>query len=851
MNFCFNGLRAGSGNIIAFALTFLCSFFNTLPSAFCSTLNVWLECPPNVTITCETSISNLDYWGKIWVWEDNVKKPGPAPREVLYNLNSCGIGEIVRKWTYEDKNWNTHSCSQTITVTGSANLFSNADITWPPTYQVEGCSAAIDPKDLPKPYNYPVFSRKSCSQPMYSYQDSKFTIADGCMKILRSWKVIDWCQYVPNAKNPSGIWTYTQVIKIIAKDSLAHLVCPKDTLILSVADCQGTYVKLDSVYGISKCGNFTKITNNSPYSKIKNADASGYYPIGTTKFYYFSEYGCGSQVSCEVTITVKNKVSPVPYCLPGLIVALMPVDSTHDGIPDDGMIEVWAKDLDHGSYAKCQKQGLIYSFSADTKDRSRIFTCADLGKNEVQLWITDSSGNQSFCKTYIEIQNNNAKIPNCKKDSATGTHPTSLIIAGNILSPTGTRMPGIHAHLVDQNSFVITEKRDTQIRISYDTIVRQSGTVFYLQKKDTSIKLTYDTVKAIITTTHDADDHGHYSFNNLVRGKNYKVTPGSSEDPGCGLDINDAIILLRFLLGVDPMNTPYQRIAADLNADGAINNMDFNLLYAIIKGEKTPSEIQHPWRCCPVKYDLTKPNEFKDYISFDPLKEDAQNADFIIFAAGDLDLSCKLENLTATARSLDNYVTLVSEVTRIEAGIPTNIFLRFANEHLHVLQVAKLSSGIQVEFNDKNWRILTESNQMYAVNLDPEGNQFIELKLLSPASFNIEELPGKIGLTANLLRRVEIITQDITKKIEIINVYPSPLYTGFPINVEISSSTDESVTISLQDVQGNIQNKINADLKKGINMISMLIEEGTASGIYVLKCKSHSDQISKRIFISN
>ncbi|HMW38838.1 MAG TPA: hypothetical protein PKD57_05520, partial [Saprospiraceae bacterium] len=366
MNFCFNGLRAGSGNVIALAVSFLCSFFNALPDAYCSILNVWLECPPNVTIGCETSISNLDYWGKIWVWEDNVKKPGPAPSEVLYNLNSCGIGEIIRKWTYEDKNWKVHTCSQTITVNGSANLFSNADITWPLNYQVEGCSAMIDPKDLPKPYNYPVFLRKSCSQPMYSYQDSKFTIADGCMKILRTWKVIDWCQFIPNAKNPAGIWTYTQVIKIIAKDSLAHLVCPKDTVILSVTDCQGAYVKLDSVFGLSKCGNISKITNNSPYSKFKNADASGYYPIGTTKFYFFGEYGCGSQLSCEISITVKNKVSPVPYCLPGLIVALMPVDSTHDGVPDDGMIVVWAKDIDHGSYAKCQKQGLIYSFSSDT-----------------------------------------------------------------------------------------------------------------------------------------------------------------------------------------------------------------------------------------------------------------------------------------------------------------------------------------------------------------------------------------------------------------------------------------------------------------------------------------------------
>lgn len=120
--------------------------------------------------------------------------------------------------------------------------------------------------------------------------------------------------------------------------------------------------------------------------------------MGTTEFYYTAEYGCGKEIKCKVKVTVKNKIGPVPYCLNGLIVALMPVDTNKDGTPDDGMIAVWAKDFNLGSYHPCGYKKLTYSFSSDTTIKSRIFTCADLGKNEVQMWVTDSLETNPFVK---------------------------------------------------------------------------------------------------------------------------------------------------------------------------------------------------------------------------------------------------------------------------------------------------------------------------------------------------------------------------------------------------------------------------------------------------------------------
>ena len=47
-----------------------------------------------------------------------------------------------------------------------------------------------------------------------------------------------------------------------------------------------------------------------------------------------------------------------------------------------------------------------FSFSKDITDRSKAFTCKEIGDNEVEIWVTDSLGNADLCKTKIVIQNN-------------------------------------------------------------------------------------------------------------------------------------------------------------------------------------------------------------------------------------------------------------------------------------------------------------------------------------------------------------------------------------------------------------------------------------------------------------
>ena len=715
--------------------------------------SVWLECPPSVTLNCDADLKDLDKYGKAWIWENYVKKTAPPPVKVVYNTNSCGVGTITRYWEYEDKHWNWHRCSQVITIAGS-NTFSAADINWPPSLELEGCNPNADPKYLSKPYNYPTFNNVKCAQPMYSYKDMKFTVSDGCMKILRDWKVIDWCTYVPNKVPQTGVWTYTQIIKIVVKDSAAYIQCPKDTIVDAKNDCKGTYVKLDSVKAFSKCGVITKIRNTSPHSTNKGPDASGQYPIGTTEFYYIAEYGCGVEIKCKVKVTVKNKIPPTPYCLVGINVALMPIDTNRDGIADRGMIEIWAKDFDRGSYHICGYKNLKFSFSSDVNDRVRVFTCDDLGKNTIEMWVTDTFGNQSFCKTMIDIQNNNARIPNCKRKDSVRTGGNTLYIRGKVSRHSGEGIANAQLTLEEEFSVQIVSKSTPIYTTRYDTIITQSGTVFYIKKIDTTFSTSYDTIRSgkIIEKMSNAD--GDFSFTDIRSGVNYRLIAEKEENNLNGLTVNDAIILLRHIIGSERITSPYQLIAADMNCDGTVNNLDFDLLYGLIIGTISPNAVKIFWKLISKEtvlspQNMSNPAMIPNYVEWKSFNNNQDAADFIAIKLGELDGSTTTfanDHAVTRSTSVGDLLKLANQSTAIQS---VNSYPNpFGNEAIRFDLKLINDAPIKIELFDINGKKIFAQEKYRS-----KGSQTIEIENPSNTAFVMYRISdGSKVFTGKLVR---------------------------------------------------------------------------------------------------
>lgn len=602
-----------------------------------------LECPPDVTISCEDDLYDLDKYGKAYIHDYSGRRPA-GKAKVVKDLNSCGKGTITRTWTVEDYNWNIHQCSQTIYVTGGG--LTEDDIIWPDDYNLEGCHPSTDPRRLPVAYGYPRYTNTDCAQPMASYKDEVFEFSKSCKKVIRKWTVIDWCEYKPNERPLPGYFTYYQIIKVSASDK-PTIVCPPDSTYMATKDCDSTLVDLDSVLAYTVCDSNLTIRHNSPYAFKQGPDATGIYPVGTTKVTFNIEYGCGKDTSCTVEITVLSKVAPVPYCRDGVITTLMGVDTDKDGKFDAGMVDIWAKDLDIGSYHPCGNLPLTFSFEADSVVMSTTFTCDDLGKNEVRMYVTDQYGNQTYCRTYVIIQNNNVNIPDCEPDTTGGggtSGPLILVSAinGSVLTDLGKPVPG--------TEIILTAfEQDTVLSTTYDTTITARLDTVYLPGGGTRVEIRIDTVVAQLTDTIYQDrivtsrssDRGLFETGKWRNGAGYLLSAEKEGPVLEGLDIMDALMLIQYLIGAEDLDNPYRLMAADVNRDNKVTYTDFELLYNVIMGIQPAFPTGESWVLIPAEHQFSDPdNPWKDPIPgsvrINALARDTE-VPFIAVKLGDVD----------------------------------------------------------------------------------------------------------------------------------------------------------------------------------------------------------------------
>ncbi|GIV31850.1 MAG: hypothetical protein KatS3mg030_152 [Saprospiraceae bacterium] len=346
-----------------------------------------LTCPPDVTIACTENYNDLNLTG-----EPQVSEPcGLA--EYFYqnsvNLNMCNVGTVVRTWTAIDSSGNSTSCSHTITLQDNTP----PQITFPPNYAITSCTSPdqLHPDSLPSPYNGPVIS-SDCELMAVNWSDQIFTVAPpACFKIVRTWKVINWCTYQPGGN--TGIWQAQQIIMVTDHEP-PTFTCPQDFTVEVDTNCTAT-VTLPSVTNIEDCSNDVQVevlTNlgfgSGPFSNV---------PPGSYGATYIVSDGCGNSNSCQINIEVVDKLKPTPYCKNGLIIEIM------NSQPP--MVEVWASDFNAGSFDNCSAN-LQFSFSSDTDSTSMVLTCDDLGQTNIQMWVTDEAGNQDYCETFLLLQDN-------------------------------------------------------------------------------------------------------------------------------------------------------------------------------------------------------------------------------------------------------------------------------------------------------------------------------------------------------------------------------------------------------------------------------------------------------------
>ncbi len=509
----------------------------------------------------------------------------------IFNINpTCGTGYIQRIFKAINPGGLAVSCEQRISII-NYTPFSGSDIVWPPDYVTEDiCDVdLLDAEDLPAPYNSPIVQDDECDLVTFTHQDLIFDFSishQACFKILRTWTVLDWCQYETGGK--SGIWTRTQVIKVVNTEGpelvmsdLELILCtddpecgPGNVLLEASAsdDCSGS----DALQWIISVDEDDNGSLDQIFSAIldETVQQSVLLPLGHHRILYSVEDLCGNVSTEEQFVTMESCKPPSAKCR-NLATSLMPVDSDGDLEADWGMVTLWATDLDAGSNHACGNP-VSLAFSSNPSDVSRIFDCSDLGENFIELWVIDENDNTDFCIVSIKIQDN---LEICPLEAA-----PRAIVKGQISTSLLELVPGVNVSLVGSN------------------------------------------IPPQATNTS-----GNYAFPPMPYGGSYKIEPILNSDYKRGVSTLDLILLQKHLLGVQSLDNPYRMIAGDANRSETLSAMDIVILRRLILGitEEIPNNTS--WRFVDAAYQFNDPSN--------PLAEPFPESYHIDLLAGDMDVN--------------------------------------------------------------------------------------------------------------------------------------------------------------------------------------------------------------------
>lgn len=592
---------------------------------------------------------------------------------------------IQRRFTATDPSGRTGFCTQRIWVVNFDPFYINTqdpndptdDVVWPADIELDHCG-------IPDTV-YPIILNDNCSQIGINLKERRFEHTEGaCVKILRDWTIIDWCQY--DAQAETGLWKYTQVVKITDDAGVLFTDCTNDIrryceldeevtpvtnpafqtscfvhlnlrkLIEDVcseeitfdvkiyAPNSSTFIQAVPPTDVQRNGTGTfelwMNTATSPNLTLRNYGLEYNNPTIPNQHYkilWTVVDGCGNVTTCEDRVRLEDCKQPTPVCINGLSTVPM---------PSSGSITIWAKDFDASSFDNCTPEHqLKFSFSGDTYQPSRTFTCEEiiaLGVElPIQVWVWDAWNNKDYCQTTILF-----------------TDPTGVCglpeggVGGIIETPDShERVAKVGVHLI------------------------RGGEVF-----------------GSITTNND----GTYHFPVVPAGSGYSLEADRNDNPRNGVTTLDLVALQKHILGSAILSSPYKLIAADANGSGTISAIDLVEIRKLILGKYTEFPNNKSWRFIPANYQFIDPyNPFPfEEISHFTVDNDGYFEDFMGVKVGDLNQSVEANFNSLRPRS-SNTIAFSALDQEVEAGQVVNV-------SFDIHQLADLVSGGQWELQLKN-----------------------------------------------------------------------------------------------------------------------------------------------------
>ena len=792
----------------------------------------FITCPADTIIPCDDSfdISDLTRFGMATA-TDNCGVKEIRDTNTGINGGSCGSGIIQRTLTAVDYANNERACIQFIRLQ-DANVFGYDDIVWPGTETVTNsvCTLeGISPDITGRPtWNESAFP---CSDVTYTYTDLMFYITDeACQKLVRTWTVVDWCQN-------NMIWEEVQIIKL--ENNIAPQIDAESCRPITVTDgihISECTVRVDGIVANNEfVAGACNDTPNWSYEidfhddgtidRTGNGnDASGNYEYGTHRLTWTIFDECGNESSCDKLITILDHLPPTPYCHGSIVIPLS----------DTLGVEIWASDLNLGSFDNCPTNPVFFSFAENVLLTNTILTCDDLnpgsniGTLTLNLWIWDnlspSLANKSTCAVTINLQDNHNVCDNIDDGMRVAT------ISGSVQTE--------DLEMVDNVEVSIASNAMESDMMSTD---------------------------------------GEFAFDNLEMYYNYSVNAHKDDNYLNGISTLDLVLIQRHILGLQKLDSPYKIIAADINNSESITAIDLIELRKLILGihEKFPNN--NSWRFVESAFnftDINNPFPFQESVEVDDLGKDVTNANFIGVKIGDVNGSVvsNAQSSGIESRSYDSQMNI--DIVSLETSKGNQRLQFVASESMNMLGaqlamnfdkvnsdlLAMVPMALDISNDHVAWdkvdegQFLVSWNSINTVEVN-KGDVLFEL-LFKGQKANVEfdaelnNFPSELYTLNNNI----VITQSIhygheSKEDRFTFAVEQNIPNPFNDETVIQFTLEKSgpVVLTVTDQTGRIIHKEKGDYTSGNNSITLSQKALGATGLLYYQISTETQTVTKKM----
>ena len=800
-------------------------------------VNPYLACPDSVSVSCLTSIASLsdERYGSP-KGNDNCGTVEISDVVFTDSLNQCGIGYVYKTWTLanDESGVIRDICTQVFSFEHHDTIGYH-QVYFPNDTLLQGCAvmAGVDVT------GEPVIHEGGCGLIAVNHEDTRFTfVDDACEKIIREWTVIDWCRYKPERGIVDGYWTRNQVIKIHNQDAPVFTSACEDVVVCSFdQQCQG-----ELTMGISardECSSIEDLAweyeidlymdgsidmrssavtfrNDSVFVSLDSI------PMGIKHHIVWTvSDGCQNYARCDYGFTVEDCKAPTPFCISDVVTTLM---------QQSGEVEIWATDFDLKSEDNCTDyDDLKFSFSADTTDINRQFTCADIpngqsATKELQVWLTDERGNQDFCQVMIQLQDN----INVCGDVAGFAMDVDGSVTNEIDIPIGGVEVSINANLPG------------------------------------------------FPKTFDTGNSGDFSFDDLIADVQYQISSTKNDDIMNGISTLDIVLIQNHILGVSPFTSPYKIIAADIDNNQSVSVSDLIMLRRVILGA-VPNfpNGQQSWRF------LDKTSGFADTKFPFPFTEEivvngsqALTYDFMGVKIGDVNGSAQANLQMPSESRTDNSIRLVSQDKALKIGERIHLPMRVSEDISLIGMQQSLTFDpltVSIKSIESSTLTLNEShikrtaNQIHMSWNHPDlihlsaGEEFITIQLevhkeaMLSDIISIDQSRSHLtpevydgNLTPNRLT-LDFENDHQSDSFELYQNRPNPFELESKIGFELNKASSARLTI--YDLSGKLVVDMSKQYSAGYNEIIIDKQQLGESGIFYYSLQVGTESKTKKLIL--